>query len=351
MDPVLTYDRIVSAWRCHMRGHCCRGHRIGVDGVTYRRMHQTLLVAADPRAAAFDPDAPPDEDGWRGVPMTGPEDQGACLFLTEDQRCGWRMAHGTSGLPSICSRYPYLQLYTPERLRVGLTFTCPTALGLLADQVALDVVEEPDGEPPVEYVTNLGGFDRRFYDTDGGRLRADLFWRRHDALAAAFDRGDTLAKRLASLVAEAGVPPVAPVAVPDGAWAHGAFSGELLGQLGERGAVTAGVMGLWSESVYRPMPDAPDFSGSEDALLARYLAHRLLVPAFYSTRTDLAWLLGVLFLAVARYRVERARGATPMFALRHVELLVLHSGMPVRALLGDDPARTWRPIAALALAP
>jgi len=352
MEPVLTYDRTVSDWRCHLRGLCCRGHRIGVDGVTYGRMHRTLLAASDSRAAAFDPDGPPDEDGWRGVPMTGaPDDeQRSCLFLTPESKCGWRMDFGTGGLPSICQRYPYLQLYTPDRLRVGLTFTCPTALGLLADQAALEVVEEPDGAPPVDFVTNLTGFERRFYDADGGRVRPDLFWRRHDALAAAFDRAEALDDRLALLVAEAGEPPVAPVAMPDGAWANGAFSGELFAQLGDRGAVTPGLMGLWSESVYRPMPDPPAFSGSEDALLSRYLAHRLLVPAFYSTRTDLAWLVGALFLAVARYRVERARGATPMVALRHVELLVLHSGMPVRVLLGDDPARTWRPVAAIALA-
>lgn len=351
MEPVLTYDRIVSAWRCHMRGHCCRGHRIGIDGVGYARMQRTLLAAGDPRAAAFSPDSPPDEDGWRGVPTVGAEDQGTCLFLTADKRCGWRLEFGTEGLPSICQRYPYIQLYTATRLRVGLTFTCPTALGMLAEQVALDVVEEPGGEPPVEFVTHLAAGDRRFYDVDGGRLSPDAFWRRHDALAAAFAAVEPLEDRLAALVAAAGEPPVAPIAMPEGAWAQGALSGEVFGQLGVHGAVSGGFMGLWSETVHRPMPDAPDFAGSEDALLSRYLAHRLLVPAFYATRTDLAWLLGMLFLAVARYRVERARGATPMFALRHVELLCLHGGLGARVLLGGDPAHTWRPVAAVALAP
>ena len=349
-ETVLVMDRMVRAWACQQRGLCCQGHRISVDRVQYDRMLGVLQAAGDPRAAAFHPEQPPDEDGWRGLP-THDDARDACIFLTDDQRCGFRLDHGPARLPHVCQKYPYISLYTPSRLRVGLSFTCPTALGLLADQAELDVLREPDGEPPVPFVTHLAAADRVFTDVDGGPLTPDAFWARHDALADAFAAaGPSWRAGFAAMVAAAGEAPVAPIAMTETSWLHGAFDGHLYAQLGDVQHMPAGLPGLWSQSVYRPMPDPPPFDGDEDALLTRYLAHRLLVPAFYVTRTDLGWLLGALAIAIARYRVERARGAAPVFALRHAELLLIHSPLPTRILGEPDQRAAWRVLAAIALA-
>lgn len=342
---VMVLDTLVRRWRCQRRGLCCKGHAIQVDRVGLTRIRAALVAAGDPRADRIDLEAPPGPGGWREVPR---DPDGACMFLTSDQLCSYRMAHGTETLPAVCKKYPFIQLWTPDRLRVGVSFTCPTALGLLAEQSDLEVVED-DGEPPADAVTHLAAADRPYLGLDGEELGAEAFWAEHQRLADAFDAaGGGVAERLAAVVEAAGAEAPAPFAISARAWRLGPLDGELGAQVAALDEAPPGLLRLWSQGTPHEPPRMPAFDGDEDALLRRYLAHRLLVPAFYAAHTDVAWLLAMLYTSVARYRVDRGRGATPLAALREVDMLLVHSGMP-RGLFGDGrPA--WRALAAIATA-
>ena len=76
--------------------------------------------------------------------------------------------------------------------------------------------------------------------------------------------------------------------------------------------------------------DDPD----DDAILNRYLDHRLLVPEFLITGASHLRLLATLMAAAARFRVLRARGVRALHAIIELDRVILHSNW-VPALFAD----------------
>ena len=64
----------------------------------------------------------------------------------------------------------------------------------------------------------------------------------------------------------------------------------------------------------------------EDALVMRYLGHRLACPTYYLSSLDHRHGLTVLFAMLARYRILRARGLEPLPSIRELDCTFIHGG-------------------------
>jgi len=348
MHQPLVYDPIVRAWACQQRGLCCRDYDIRVSRLSLSRIFRSLSAVDDPRARLFEGGAlERDEAGFLRLPMT---EDNACHFL-EGRLCGYRGRFGAETLPSPCRIYPYTAILTPRRHLVGLIFTCPTALRLLADEEAVAVVEDPDGEPPTEYVATLVGDHREYRDADGAPLSDEAFWERHWELFCHFRAtpGGPL-ERLADLIARVYEPAPPPLELDREILADARFSDQVVGALFARGGSPFIIPTLLEYERPRPLDEPlPAWEGGDGPLLARYLEHRLLVPTFLEERLDLGYLIAVLLAATVRFRVERAKGMSPLEAIHHLDNLFVQGSFPLR-LFGRGPARPdWRTMALLAL--
>lgn len=346
----LVYDPIVRRWACQMRGLCCKGYDIELDRVALSRVFRRLSAAADSRAPLFDPArAGVDERGYFALPLT---EERACHFL-EDKLCGYRSRFGVETLPTPCRIYPNASILTPTRQLLGLIFTCPTALGLLAAEPALEVVVDPDGEPPTPFVSDLTSDHRAYVDAHGQRVGAVAFWEQHWAIferfrASAGD-GDVLARLRALAEHVYGAPCPEPLVLSRESFAELRLESALTTRIMMSGGSPFMLPTLFEPRRPRPLDEPlPAYERDESGLLARYLEHRLLVPTFLDGRTDLAFLVGLLLALAARYRIERARGLAPLYAIHQLDAVFVQGTMPDR--LFPAPGRVdWRTVAMVAL--
>ncbi|MCB9732072.1 MAG: hypothetical protein H6745_05505 [Deltaproteobacteria bacterium] len=348
--PPLVYDPIVRQWACQMRGLCCKGYDIHLDRVALSRVFKRLTAAGDARAPLFDPaTAEASDDGFFPLPLTA---ERACHFL-EDKLCGYRGHFGAETLPTPCRVYPYASILTPTRQLLGLIFTCPTALGLLAAEPALAVVVDPDGEPPMPFVGDLASDRRAYVDAHGERVSAAAFWDLHWALFERFrasaGAGDVLS-RLRALAEHAfDAPCPEPLALTAESLGETRFDAALTGQIFLRGGSPFLLPTLFEPRRPRPLDEPlPDYERGEDDLLGRYLEHRLLVPTFLEERADLGFLVGLLLALAARYRIERARGLEPLYAIHQLDAVFVQGTMPER-LFPAGGRVDWRTVAMIGL--
>lgn len=276
-------------------------------------------------------------------------DDGACLFL-EDKLCGYRRRYEAHSLPRSCRTFPFLGIRGPEIALLGLSVACPTALGLLAGQAAIDVHEAHTEEPPV--TIDAGALLRSDASVDAWRGQSERSAALHALLGTPTERLTRLAEALCGRttpILEHGWR----VSGDDAdAW-DGAFLGEFTAAGGDPAVLTA----IWA-TPSRPPPsaeDLPDTAGVDEArLLNRYLDHRALVPTFFTSgiAPSAEGLLCALFAVLVRYREERHRGADPLRALWTTEREAVHGGL-VRSLLkvrAGQSAPDWWSLGLLARA-
>ncbi|MBI3948374.1 MAG: YkgJ family cysteine cluster protein [Armatimonadetes bacterium] len=107
---------------CHLCGACCRaGFAVVVTDEERERI----------RGQGWE-----SEPEFRGRPLfirqiggqhiLAQRDDGACLFLGEDQRCRIHAKFGAEGKPFACRPYPFIFLPMSGQMRVGLRFDCPS---------------------------------------------------------------------------------------------------------------------------------------------------------------------------------------------------------------------------------
>ncbi|MCC6621802.1 MAG: hypothetical protein IT385_11140 [Deltaproteobacteria bacterium] len=346
--PPLVMSPIVREWRCHQRGGCCRGHSVRLDAVEQRRIHRALVAAGDPRADLMAEGRLAQDDGWRLLPTVG----GACVFLDEGL-CGLRRTDPRAAYPSVCQRFPYLSILTPDRHLLGLTLACPTALQLFADEPAFEIVEEPGGEPPTDYVSWVAQPDRDYTLVDGRATDADSFWAAHwDWLARLRRRpeADPVARVLA--FAEEVTGQARPSATPlsELLWARGPDDAALDALAAATGHRPSALSFIWSRQPGDDYADRVVTSVDEAALLGRYLLHRMLVPPVYVARADLRVQLVTLLAVLVRWRAARARGKTPIDAARSCDRMIIHSptiGALAADLIDGRAGCRWRTLASL----
>lgn len=260
------------------------------------------------------------EEGACVLPMDPTPDGGsACMFL-ESNLCGYRMRHGVETLPVSCAKFPYLGMLTPRRRIYGLSFACPTALDLLAERGHEPLVDGYEGEPPSVTLCDFRG------DGPAHDEAAAMFWDTHWSWVEAFSRvAGRPAERLHELGGRiTGADPV-PVRVDADLWAATTFDPRLGAPLLREGAHPSVLAAVWDDDSARITPDDIRPDPPDGALLNAYLDHRLMAPEFLMTRASLVRVLGALFAAVGRFRVERAQGRRAMHAVMHFDRMLLHS--------------------------
>jgi hypothetical protein len=243
---------------------------------------------------------------------------------------------------------------TNDRQVVGLTFQCPTALQLLAEETSFELVVERGVEPPVQSVAWMGDAERECWDLQGQRIPVDKFWAQHWELFERFiARPETSPiERLVAWAEEVTGEKVAPPAEMRRIfWRQGAFEDSIPAQLIElAGEAPAGLRWLWTHSPPQEYTLDPLPPLDEDALLLRYLHHRLLVPVFYLSVASPRFLIATLFAMIARYRIERERCYDVLAAVRQLDRYFVHTsnaGLLVETQMTMAP---WRAMASLARA-
>ena len=138
--PLKLADGVV--FTCQSCGDCCRGAwLIGVDDAAHAALNDVDWPALDPRLGQgekFTPLAQPLPSGER---MTfARAASGACVFLTDANRCGIQERLGHGAKPQVCREFPYQLVETPDGITAGLSFACTAVLhhrgAPLADQRA-----------------------------------------------------------------------------------------------------------------------------------------------------------------------------------------------------------------------
>lgn len=339
---------MVRQWQCRKRGLCCRGQDVPIDEVERRRLERRLRELSDPRAGRFASDTiKRGGSGWAILPRVDHQ----CVFLADDNLCGVRTTLGDGYYPWVCKKFPYLSLLTDDRQVIDLTFKCPTALQLLAEEVAF-APELLTEEPPVDHVVWLAAPDREAFDLRGDAITIEAFWSEHWALLARFGarpEADPLVRLVAFAEDVTGMPAPAPLEVSPELLAHGAFAAEIMEQLQAKvGGAPPTLPLLWQahdEGDYTLDPLPPL---DEDALVLRYLTHRFACPTYYVAFTDHRQLLTVLFGMLARYRILRARGIEPLASIRELDCTFIHGGAASALYSTESTFVPWRAMASLA---
>ena len=203
-----------------MCGPCCRHNwQVTVDGACFRR-NEALFAAGGTL----------DEFSQAFVPLTVQElgeyayiakYQGACRFLTGDNRCHLQQMAGHDHLDTVCQTYPRYPVSTARGLEVTLSFSCPAVLKLVRRNRPIAFVRSDELPLPVNeeaavahvFPRQQGGTDFRGYYFEIEQHIIDILqWRarplggRLDFLAATLEKmsslatGSTLADGLSRLL-------------------------------------------------------------------------------------------------------------------------------------------------------
>ncbi len=309
VNPPLVADPIALAWQCERRLHCCGRWEVSVSSLELERMRRAL-AAGWPTSAVLDEAGPVRAED--PPPRWVLPKAGASCALLEEGLCGYRVRFGAETQPRACQTFPYLSLMAPTRHLLGLDFTCPTALRLLAEADAVSPIDHGDRPAPLAFVRDLRGGP----DDAGWAAQHALF----DALQAA--TGHPFCGLYEAIAAVIGLPPAAPLEGVD--WSSEGVPGALFGPLLRSGSDPLEAMPLFGPSEEDvDLSDLPAVI-DEPALLGRYLAHRLLVPAHLRKPPSPAGLSAAMATAAVRWYIERARGATPLAAVRRTDLWLMH---------------------------
>jgi len=346
-DAPLYLTPMVRAWQCRKRGLCCKHQSVQIDEVERRRFERRLKALGDPRAATFDVDKIKRESDWPLLPKVGDQ----CTFLGGDNLCTVRTHIGAELYPRVCKKFPYLSILTDDRQIVDLTFQCPTALQLLAEETTFEPVME-QAEAPVDSVAWMGKDDRHCWDHLGKRVDIHEFWTLHWALFEHFKgmpQADPYQRLCAFAQDVTGFAAPEPLTIDRALLRQGAFENSIVSGLEARaGGSPYGLPSLWVDSAPQAYTLDPLPPLDEHALLTRYLLHRFLCPTFYLWFADPRYLLTTMFAMLARYRIERERGYEVLDAVRQLDRFFVHSASGASLFATESTFMPWRAMASLA---
>jgi Fe-S-cluster containining protein len=126
--PLRLADGVV--FTCQSCGDCCRADwLIGVDDASHAALAGVDWPRVDPALGAgekFTRLPLPLASGERLTFARGAS--GACVFLSEANRCGIHTHLGYGAKPQVCREFPYHFVDTPDGIAVGLSFACRAVL-------------------------------------------------------------------------------------------------------------------------------------------------------------------------------------------------------------------------------
>lgn len=123
---------LAQSWDCHGCGDCCRTYAVRVTEAEKAR-----IEAQDwpdiPNRITFEKRI--------GENTLAHKDDGACVFLGEDNRCRMHAKYGAASKPTACRIYPFVLTPAGDHWRVGVRFACPSTVGNLGRPVSQHVAE------------------------------------------------------------------------------------------------------------------------------------------------------------------------------------------------------------------
>src|SRR5687767_7536924 len=115
---------------CQSCGDCCRADwLIGVDDASHARLKDVDWPTLDPALGAGEKFTRLPLPLLSGEGLTfARAPSGACVFLSEESRCGIHTHLGYGAKPQVCREFPYHFVETPDGVAVGLSFACRAVL-------------------------------------------------------------------------------------------------------------------------------------------------------------------------------------------------------------------------------
>ncbi len=124
---------VVQNWSCHVCGNCCRT-LVGLITDEEKRRIEALDLANDPEVAP----GPWFKPMVRGVYRwrLNHRREGGCVFLTAENRCRLQERFGPEVKPFVCRMFPFMLIPAGNHWRVGMRFSCPSAVASRGRPVA-----------------------------------------------------------------------------------------------------------------------------------------------------------------------------------------------------------------------
>jgi lysine-N-methylase len=126
---------VMQSWSCHQTGECCREHiveisqdeklRIERQGWERRPEYRSTRLVVP---MGLGPDGPRYRLAQRA--------DGSCVFLDEGGLCRIHADFGEAAKPLACRVFPYVFVYAGDEWRVGLRFSCPSAVWNLGPRLS-----------------------------------------------------------------------------------------------------------------------------------------------------------------------------------------------------------------------
>lgn len=166
-------------WACHACGACCRNYRFGPVEPAVLAGLEAVDVAAHWPPAAAQPwyRVEPGPDGADAAFFTSVD--GACVFLTPENRCAIHERWGAEAKPGFCRSFPIHRVRVGETVRAVLRPDCAGAGGEDPPLTAADLdglpppLSLPDAAPPMIALLPKMGVDAATFS----RLEAALLSR------------------------------------------------------------------------------------------------------------------------------------------------------------------------------
>src|SRR5262249_30247868 len=118
---------VVQRWECQGCGNCCREYQILVTAEERRQIEAQGWAnepALDSRPLFVASGLP-----WASRYRLNQREDGACVFLSEENRCRLHERHGPAAKPFACRLYPFVLVPAGDHWRAGLRYACPAAAG------------------------------------------------------------------------------------------------------------------------------------------------------------------------------------------------------------------------------
>jgi lysine-N-methylase len=120
----------IQQWSCHQCASCCREHFVEVTAAEKQRIESQGWSQRPDLARR-----PLFERYGRGRFRLAHQPDGSCVFLDAAGGCRIHAEYGLAAKPLACQLYPYVLVPVGEDVRVGLRYSCPSAVRNLGEPV------------------------------------------------------------------------------------------------------------------------------------------------------------------------------------------------------------------------
>lgn len=161
---------------CHSCGLCCRVfQRIVVDEVRADHIQKNVSILGESLGKTLVPADALVLDK-NGELVLGRQEDGACVFLTCENKCAIHAVLGENWKPQTCRDFPFIFRQTPNGLYVGVSFACPSVRGnhgvsLSEQQTAL--AEQGSCAFRRDEISHSVAFDSRYWITWGSYVEIE----------------------------------------------------------------------------------------------------------------------------------------------------------------------------------